>query len=448
MIKSIYRIEFSLASGLSVGSGWGIQTDNDVIKRTDGKPFIPGTSLAGVYRNIVSHKHSKVEVDNFFGNVSINKGDLYDSINSVTSKILVYDADVYGDCYGISIRDSVSLDDGKVSIDGAKYDFEVVNAGTKFVTYFEVNSCEKNIEEDKKHINEIINAFHNENIMIGGKTTRGLGNIKNSIVKEMIFYLPDDVDKWIEFDMYDDNKWETLKEYKGDNRQDSSIIKIHLSLKQSGGILIRQYSGKPGDVCSRQLENYDPDKKEFIPIIPGTSWAGAFRHRAKEFAAVTDNGEKIINELFGNCDKDGGKKKSNIYFSESYIKYYTRMNTTRNAVDRFTGGTINGALYTESVVFDGDTTLDILLPKDTEQLTINIIAAVIADLQEGFLAVGGENSIGRGIFKITGISINKKNIIDSDKNKFDIPGDELFQRIIDEIKEYRGQDTNIGGNNR
>ena len=284
--------------------------------------------------------------------------------------------------------------------------------------------------------------------MIGGKTTRGLGNIKNSIVKEMIFYLPDDVDKWIEFDMYDDNKWETLKEYKGDNRQDSSIIKIHLSLKQSGGILIRQYSGKPGDVCSRQLENYDPDKKEFIPIIPGTSWAGAFRHRAKEFAAVTDNGEKIINELFGNCDKDGGKKKSNIYFSESYIKYYTRMNTTRNAVDRFTGGTINGALYTESVVFDGDTTLDILLPKDTEQLTINIIAAVIADLQEGFLAVGGENSIGRGIFKITGISINKKNIIDSDKNKFDIPGDELFQRIIDEIKEYRGQDTNIGGNNR
>ena len=264
----------------------------------------------------------------------------------------------------------------------------------------------------------------------------------------MIFYLPDDVDKWIEFDMYDDNKWETLKEYKGDNRQDSSIIKIHLSLKQSGGILIRQYSGKPGDVCSRQLENYDPDKKEFIPIIPGTSWAGAFRHRAKEFAAVTDNGEKIINELFGNCDKDGGKKKSNIYFSESYIKYYTRMNTTRNAVDRFTGGTINGALYTESVVFDGDTTLDILLPKDTEQLTINIIAAVIADLQEGFLAVGGENSIGRGIFKITGISINKKNIIDSDKNKFDIPGDELFQRIIDEIKEYRGQDTNIGGNNR
>ena len=218
MIKSIYRIEFSLASGLSVGSGWGIQTDNDVIKRTDGKPFIPGTSLAGVYRNIVSHKHSKVEVDNFFGNVSINKGDLYDSINSVTSKILVYDADVYGDCYGISIRDSVSLDDGKVSIDGAKYDFEVVNAGTKFVTYFEVNSCEKNIEEDKKYINEIINAFHNENIMIGGKTTRGLGNIKNSIVKEMIFYLPDDVDKWIEFDMYDDNKWETLKEYKGDKK--------------------------------------------------------------------------------------------------------------------------------------------------------------------------------------------------------------------------------------
>lgn len=55
-IKKYYRIEFQLTSPLSVGSGENYITDKDIIKDSRGIPYIPGTSLAGIYRSLFSKK--------------------------------------------------------------------------------------------------------------------------------------------------------------------------------------------------------------------------------------------------------------------------------------------------------------------------------------------------------------------------------------------------------
>lgn len=51
-LKKYYRITFTPVSPLSVGSGEDRLTDSDIVRDSRGIPYIPGTSLAGVYRRL------------------------------------------------------------------------------------------------------------------------------------------------------------------------------------------------------------------------------------------------------------------------------------------------------------------------------------------------------------------------------------------------------------
>ena len=89
---------------------------------------------------------------------------------------------------------------------------------------------------------------------------------------------------------------------------------------------------------------------------------------------------------------------------------------SRNAIDRFLGSTAEGALFTEKIYIGGETTLDIGFgdPYNTAVVYsddfINALAATLTDLHEGYLAVGGATSVGRGIFsilEINGVKLNE-----------------------------------------
>ena len=83
---------------------------------------------------------------------------------------------------------------------------------------------------------------------------------------------------------------------------------------------------------------------------------------------------------------------------------------SRNAIDRFLGSTAEGALFTEKIYIGGETTLDISFgdPYNTAVVYsddfIKALAATLTDLHEGYLAVGGATSVGRGVFSITHIN--------------------------------------------
>lgn len=62
-IKKYYRIEFELTSPLAVGSGENNITDKDIVRDGRGIPYIPGSSLAGVYRSLFSGETQ----DRYFG---------------------------------------------------------------------------------------------------------------------------------------------------------------------------------------------------------------------------------------------------------------------------------------------------------------------------------------------------------------------------------------------
>ena len=423
--KKYLRIEFSLASPLIIGCGKNENTDNDVLTNNLGIPYIPGTAIAGVIRSSVEDAGvgDDSDMDKVFGFI--------DGEKSRESSILFYDANIVGsdrERFNISIRDSVALDEYKTAKDGAKFDMEVLEPGVSFVTYAELNEDDDIKDRQGMFWEAIKSIWKAEIITFGGKSTRGMGAVKVNSIKEATFDFSEkeDIKKWLKFNMYEDNVWEDITV---ETRESSGIYVLDLKLKLLGGISIRRYSTNVEEADYEQLTVMSPDKEdEDIPVVPGTSWAGAFRHRIEELSGET--GKALADEWFGKVETggNGSKTRSRITFSESQISGGAFKEITRNAIDRFTGGAADGALYTEKTYYGGDTELKIVIKSDSiDENFGNALAAAIADLHGGYLAVGGLTAVGRGLFKVTAVN--------GEDNIEEISAEELYKKICGILSE-------------
>lgn len=414
-----------------------------------------------------------------FGHVRISRK-AEDEGEQSESRIIFYDGHIVPEDINnisISIRDSVALDKYKTAMDGAKFDMEILEPGVSFCTYVELSCTDEDDSKTDEVWKNIKGMFHDNALTFGAKTMRGMGEIETTEISEAKFNLTDvnGIKEWVGFKMYageedvDNDKSEQVQQANNpvqdeDQDKESKIkskwepvndaetissdnsIKIDLELELKGGISIRRYST---DVAASEMKEGDnedskssekakseagdknnqdkamPDYEQLtvkgvggtdIPVIPGTSWAGAFRHRMEEFI----DKDKVIS-LFGTVnEKEKKKKKSLISFSESTITGGSDKTISRTAIDRFTGGAAEGALYTEKTHYGGNTKLTIRIDNmdrlsEREQV-LNALAAAILDLHFGYLAVGGLTSVGRGLFKVNKISVDGKDVI-SDINE-------------------------------
>lgn len=391
LAKRYYRIEFKLASALAVSSGKSEETDKDLMRDSRGIPYIPASALAGIYRSLFE----EAKANHYFGNVNSN-GEAQDS------RLIIYDATIKnGEKYKVSVRDCVGLDDKKTAIDGAKFDFEILEPGVTFVTY---------IEQDKykgdENVGDIIaRAWTDGKIAAGGKGSRGLGRTKDAKVevREFSFENEANIDNWINFSL-ENGSYEEFEPGKNTVSNGTAGLSLRLVLAQRSPISIRVYSTDIGGADYRQLtyiRNVNGKTQE-IPVIPGTSWAGAFRHQMKRLDS------ECLSDYFGNNEEQ--KTKSKIQFSESEISQASSKVLTRNAIDRFTGGTIDTALFSEKEFYGGKTELEINLPADTQEEFLKCLCAAVVDLHMGILSIGGETSVGHGIFEIEEAFFNDSKI--------------------------------------
>lgn len=383
---------------LIIGSGEDEYSDMEIIKDSDGKPYIPGTAIAGVMRHYVKDS------------------DVFDEER--LSPIYTYDCEATN--YKISVRDGVKLDQNKVSESTAKYDYEIIEAGAKFKIKFDLIIREKNQEENYgyPHEKEIIKCakkfiwgIQNGEIYIGAKSKRGFGRVEmDGVIK---------VSDEEYFNKYD-------KEFKFEPYYDVLEMKLNLQ----GGIMIRKYNDLPDD------PDYVHLKSSGKSVIPGTTWDGAIRRRTedifKSLGKYSDKSDKIIDKLiekvFGSKMHEDQGQASLVIFEESDITGGVDVPQTRVKIDRFTGGAVDSALYTEKPHYTGDTTLVIKYPKG-ENYIVGLLLPALEDLRQGYLAVGGETSIGRGIFKGEKIVLNKE----EDK---DINNDFYYNKLLEEVRNY------------
>lgn len=429
-VKKYYSIRFHVLSPVNIGADDSENTDKDVLKDSRGFPFIPGSSLAGVYRSLFEENE---QTDKWFGNVVISNDSMAGGAGTA-SLIKVYDGET--DSSLISTRDNVSLDEWKTSLQGSKFDYEIIEPGAVFQTYLEIDQA----EDDPGYGNAIINAWLHNRIYIGSKTSRGLGHCGNAEIKcaSFDFNKQDDIERWLDFDMFhaDDSCWQEIRDTDEGMPSAEPLCVITLHLKQRGGISIRRYTTTAHDskedasvpdfmqLKMRRLKN---GKIEYgDPVVPGTEWAGMFRHAA----SVMD--PEDTEDFFGTADQKN-KHQSAIRFSETVLSGGEDVVLSRSAIDRVSGGAQDKALFTESTYYGGSGELQITLMKEPSAKMKKTIAACIADLNAGMLCVGGETSIGRGMFTIEKAEVDGRRIAISEKAGTAAYSQKLYQEILEAL---------------
>lgn len=398
--KIYYLIEIETNSPLSIGNGIDDLTDSDLLKDADGNPFIPATALAGVMLHYLNEDEQKI----FTPKINTEGRDI-----NIISPYFISDATLIKST-GTSIRDGIKLDENKITIKGNKYNVEILEAGSVFTFRIEITVRDNDDSEKMKEIiYKLLANINDGNILVGAKTSRGFGRIKINNIYEKEFN-QENLPELVKFNKF--NKDEYIKKEINYSNTDDIYDTITVNLKQLGGLNIRSYSARKGDVDYRSILSNG------IPVVPGTSWSGLIRRQANYYnSEMYKQGfdQCNLDDWFGYVHESAGRdipsaKASSIIVEESKIKNAKQFRLTRNKIDRFSGGSSDSALYSEEIVFNGNTNLTVKIKKNldgkNDDYILGLLALTIKDIANGLIAVGGQTSIGRGIFKVTGITKN------------------------------------------
>lgn len=388
-------IKVNAISPISISNGENENTDSDIITNGKGEYFIPGSSMAGAFRNYLGIPKDKDCIYGFSKSKdgrmsSIFISDLYFSNDKQITK---------------SVRDGVALSMEKTVEN--KFDMEVLEPGISGVIRLEIVERDGDKYDFDKSVTQIISGLNSGEIRLGANKNRGFGRFEVTGIAERSFDKNNKKD-WIDFcrDGIDDLVDTDYEPYKlwieGKIVDSGKYVKCTQSLILRGGISIRRYSAKPGKA------DYEHITSNGKPVIPGTSWNGAIRSdavRILKSLGIKDS-KTLLEKWFGHVRigvKEDKARQSTVIFSESVIEGARPVPMTRNRINRFTGGTKEGALYSEIAYFDGKTTLEFLVRKDEEscyKALIGILWLVLKDISKGYVAVGGQAGIGRGIFSL------------------------------------------------
>lgn len=439
------RLELQSPTLVSNGAS-DLPTDMALLRDlVEARALIPGSSIAGALRAYL--KKFGYDAAALFGAELSHEASEGDQ-----SALLVSDA-LSTTIVLSMVRDGVRIDGAtRTASAGAKYDLELLPAGTCFDLYFELlhevpfdaqakfPNWSGSTEYNQKRLELLAQALYGletEQISLGMRKQRGLGLCKVTNWQIWHYRLtdPGQMLKWLELKRDDLSKpWlEFDREhplqpfYSGPSisagldlpvaplAPNQCRIQVEFGLDQS--LLIRSASSAPYTPDDRYLETRLADGSSY-PVIPGTSWAGIMRHRAEKILATLKNNaqtlpepDELIKALFGYVATDeqvrtSKAQKSRVRIHDSRIhQANTDYIQTRIAVDRFTGGPYPSALLAEQPVWGLTETkifLDLTIEKANDY-DIGLLLLVIKDLWLGDLTVGGEQSIGRGV--LTGHSL-------------------------------------------
>ena len=419
MEKTYYELRLKALSPLRIGGGSAENTDTDILVDGRGIPFIPGSSLAGVLREMLPDEDIRKEL---FGDVEI-AADAGNKPGARASLILVSDAELADEkkedskkiketedenSFLISVRDGIGLDEWGMVIRGAKYDFETAEVRGDFRAVLECNFEEPG---QQAAMEQVLASAVSGGLHLGARTSRGYGRM-TCTVRKRTFRFPEDTAAWLQFRPFADDAFKEGTEIvqpAPETNSDRTIIRLIFTLEGNLSIRVREANAEaredgtnPDDVT---IKNQNGN-----PVIPGTAWAGSFRHHMQDINRELA-GEKLpetrIDRLFGKGQKGDDSTKSRLWFSESVIEGGEPVINTRNAVDRFTAAPTNGTLFTNEEWHGGQGELLIRYKTgDLSDSEKSLLAAAVMDLSLGMMTVGGGAATGRGIIKVQSVTVN------------------------------------------
>ena len=411
--RLVFYIQIQLESPLNVASGEDEWTDADILLDFDGNPFVPGNSLAGAMRSYIGEKDNEWELFGF------SKDDIEGKMSPLLISDLVFDQEPV-----IGVRDGVGLNEKKVVKDGCKFDMEILETGLKGHFYLELVVREGDLEEEmKKQLAIVFQGIQQGEIRLGRKKTRGFGAFKITRLSVRSY----GKDNYLKYaDAYKASTWEKasneLENWLHTDSDSRRMIHIEVPLVMKGGISIRQYAAKKNEPDFVHITSNG------VPVISGSSFAGAIRHRVEQILGELEAGgtklpvkkKEILQIMFGYVEETAGNQAtdagdgarqsvnagsghaSNVVISEARILDARPLTMVRTGISRFESAVHDGALYKEKTYVDGHFTLKIAVQKGKQPVDAKWMTGILLlaenDLRNGYLAVGGQTAVGRGVF--------------------------------------------------
>ena len=405
--RKVFFARVRFTSPLNISSGEDEWTDADILRDCDGNPFVPGSSLAGAMRAYLEKEKNMPCMMGYSDRNDTGK------MSSLFISDMVFDKNIVS-----GVRDGVALDENKITKTGSKYDMEILEGRAEGCFYMELAVRERDMEREDQWEQELASVFQGiqkGEIRLGKKKTRGFGRFELLSLSVKTYQKENYLDY---ADAYEESTWADAADEKEawlhKVSEELKMFHIIVPLRLKGGISIRQYAARKNEPDFVHLTDHQ------MPVIPGSSFAGAIRHRTENILRelMSDKEEnrisvdRIINRVFGYVkNPEIGEMQdeiqacaSDIIISESEIRDARFLTMVRTGISRFEAAVRDGALYKERTCVDGRTELEITVRKDQrdDEWIMGILLLALKDLQNGFLAVGGQTAIGRGVFSPDG----------------------------------------------
>lgn len=332
-------------------------------------------------------------------------------------------------------RQHVRINDRGVAVKNGLFDNEIVYKGTRFIFELEL----KGTKDDETHWNAILANLSSPLFRIGQGTRNGYGKLNIHRLEQRVYDLNDssDFEAYLNFDPSFNHKNEGFisKERKSD---DSTLTAYKLILKPDSFFIFSEGFGddkadnKP---VTEEIAEYENSTIKFDErtLIPASSIKGALSHRTafhynrltekwadkllspenkqlRDFTVkcYTGSANDAVFELFGGAAgdekrEDGQRGKgilNDFYYSDTEVENDKIFNHV--AIDRFTGGALDGALFSEKVSYfkEKETSFEftVYLDYDKEDTIQKAFEETLKDVCKGLLPLGGMTTKGHGIF--------------------------------------------------
>lgn len=426
--KIVAEGELVLDAPLLIGSGGGAEGEDDkdihVLRNKEGIPYIPGTSLAGVLRAFVEADDPEAGAL-IFGTPQ----DRYsNAVLELQSALSIYDVKLSN--ARTIVRDGVSIDGVTgVAVEHHKFDYEAIDSGAHGILQLEITlrgihaAEQENLDAALERLRgRLLGGFY-----LGAHTTKGFGraHMSNLTVNRYDFRQPKDVLAWLSPERKESSCHE---QYEGNTEQrvyaaEDFVIDADFALAHS--LIIRDYdkatrdAQSSGDTTISAVMKTDSRRRY---IIPGTSLKGVLRHRSdyilQQLGAATlpseawplGREEALVEYTMGPSPETmklrpiEAKRRSRFLVDEAVITQgVIAKEQSRNRIDRFTGGTIDTALFTTKPIWQKKREEPVVRlhfgVKAAESWEAGLALLLLKDLWLGRTVIGGEKSIGRGTLK-------------------------------------------------
>ena len=459
--RYLARVVIEAETPLFVGSGESSLLKDALVQRDNhGFPMIQGTSLTGVLRHAIEDASGvdKTDWQSFFGYQG-NKKEGEGSQLKVSSAYLILQNGKIAEALKINedqkefvstfenlpVRQHVRITDKGVAKEHGLFDNEVVYKGTRFLFEMEL----KGDSSDSNKWNKLISELQSQKFRIGQGTRNGYGDLSVRTIEQREFNLEDEkeFEEYLNLDpsLNADNS-SLKKENATDDKADYTHYKLELKPDDffifSAGYGDDEVDNIP---ITEQVITYDnndsikkPDKNG-LTLIPASSIKGALSHRTafhynklsniyadkfdkdsfKVIAEIyTGTNNRAVSELFGaeegveetkafehhSVEQYAIGQRGKVIINDLFIDHAKNDKIFNHvAIDRFTGGAMDGALFSEKVSYfeDRNQTFDLNIYVEQADYKDDIIKSfeeALKDICKGLLPLGGMTTKGHGMF--------------------------------------------------